>query len=41
LQLVDAELSRINEQLGRGGLDDIAVLGRYLELKYDGDRHLG
>lgn len=41
LQLVDAELSRINEQLGRGGLDDIAVLGRYLELKYDGDRDLG
>jgi len=35
LQLIDAELARASEQLGHGPLDEIAVLGRYLELKYD------
>lgn len=35
LRLIDAELARATEQLGRGALDGIAVQGRYLELKYD------
>ncbi|SFO39747.1 hypothetical protein [Sphingomonas sp. OK281] len=37
LRLIDAELARASDQLGRTTLDDIAVQGRYLELKYSGD----
>jgi hypothetical protein len=40
LQLIDAELARVDAQLGQGALDAIAVQGRYLELKYDGDDRL-
>ncbi len=39
LRLLDTELARAGEQLGRAPLDEIAVQGRYLELKYSaGDR---
>jgi hypothetical protein len=39
MQLIHAELARASEQLGRGALDEVAVQGRYLELKYsDTDR---
>ncbi len=37
LQLIDAEIARAGDQLGRCTLDEIAVQGRYLELKYKGD----
>ncbi|MEG3084411.1 hypothetical protein U1707_12225 [Sphingomonas sp. PB2P12] len=40
LQLIDAELARASEQLGQCTLDQIAVQGRYLELKYSGDSRL-
>lgn len=39
LGLIDLELSRIGEQFDHGALDEIAIHGRYLELKYnDGKR---
>jgi len=34
LALIDAEVSRMTEQLARGALDEVATHGRYLELKY-------
>jgi hypothetical protein len=37
LRLIDAELARAGECLGRSSLDEIAIQGRYLELKYDGE----
>ena len=37
LQLIEAELARTGERLGSEPADAIAVLGRYLELKYDQD----
>ena len=37
LALIDAEVSRMTEQLARGALDEVATQGRYLELKYRGD----
>ncbi|MES3082100.1 hypothetical protein [Sphingomonas faeni] len=37
LQLIDAELARANDLLGQSTLDEIAIQGRYLELKYKGD----
>lgn len=37
LRLIDAELARASEQLGRSTLDEIAVQGRYLELKYSSE----
>ena len=37
LQLIDLELARVCEQLGRGAVDEIAVQGRYLQLKYNAD----
>jgi hypothetical protein len=37
LQLIEAELGRASEQLGRGSVDEIEVFGRYLELKYNED----
>ena len=40
LQLIDAELGRASEELGREPVDRIEVFGRYLELKYDGDGRL-
>ncbi|MEN3745962.1 hypothetical protein TPR58_02195 [Sphingomonas sp. HF-S3] len=40
LQLIDAELARATEQLDRGSFEQIEVLGRYLELKYDRDSGL-
>lgn len=40
LQLIEAELGQASEQLGREPADEIAVLGRYLELKYDGEGRL-
>jgi hypothetical protein len=40
LELIDAELARATEQLGRGHFEEIEVLGRYLELKYDRDSGL-
>jgi len=39
LQLIDEEVARMTEQLARGALDEVATQGRYLELKYRGDRH--
>lgn len=39
LQIIDAELGRASEQLGKTTLDDIAVQGRYLELKYSDTGH--
>lgn len=38
LELIDAELSRIGEQFAYGALDEIAIHGRYLELKYNDGR---
>jgi hypothetical protein len=37
LQLIDAELARASDQLGKSTLDEIAIQGRYLELKYSDD----
>lgn len=37
LELIDAELARMTEQLARGALDEVATQGRYLELKYRGE----
>jgi hypothetical protein len=37
LQVVDGELARMSEQLARGDLEKLAVQGKYLELKYQGD----
>ena len=37
MQLIDAELARASDLLGQRTLDEIAVQGRYLELKYSGD----
>lgn len=37
LQVIDAELTRASDLLGRSTLDEIAIQGRYLELKYNGD----
>jgi hypothetical protein len=34
LQLIDSELARANTLLQQSTLDEIAVQGRYLELKY-------
>jgi hypothetical protein len=39
LQLIDAELARASVQFGRLPADEIAILGRYLELKYDDNGH--
>ncbi len=36
LSVVDAELSRMSEQLARGDLERLATQGKYLELKYSG-----
>ena len=36
LQVVDAELARMSEQLARGDLHKLATQGKYLELKYSG-----
>ena len=41
LTLIDAEVTRMTEQLARGALDDVATQGRYLELKYRGNGGLG
>lgn len=41
MQLIESELARASDVLGRGTLDEIAVQGRYLELKYRGDDPLG
>lgn len=38
LALIDAELCRIGEQIAHGALDEIAIHGRYLELKYNNGR---
>lgn len=40
LKTVDAELSRMSEQLARGDLEKLATQGKYLELKYRGDSDL-
>jgi hypothetical protein len=40
LRLIHAELAIANDQLGQGTLDEIAVQGRYLELKYSRDDRL-
>ncbi len=40
LQIIDAELARASDVLGRSSLDQIAVQGRYLELKYADDGRL-
>ncbi|MEP9400489.1 hypothetical protein [Sphingomonas sp. VNH70] len=40
LRLIDSELARAGEELGRSTFDEIAVQGRYLELKYREDRPL-
>ena len=37
LKTVDAELTRMSEQLARGDLEKLATQGKYLELKYRGD----
>jgi hypothetical protein len=37
LNVVDAELQRMSEQLASGDLYKLATQGRYLELKYQGD----
>jgi hypothetical protein len=37
LAVVDAELSRMSQQLASGDLNTLATQGRYLELKYQGD----
>lgn len=37
LNVVDAELQRMSEQLASGDLHKLATQGRYLELKYQGD----
>ena len=37
LQVVDAELARMSEQLARGDLEKLATQGKYLELKYQGE----
>ena len=37
LNVVDAELQRMSEQLASGDLRKLATQGRYLELKYQGD----
>ncbi|MBW6527400.1 hypothetical protein KZ813_11160 [Sphingomonas sp. RHCKR7] len=41
LRLIDGEIARVDQALGRGAVDGIAVRGRYLELKYDADGELG
>lgn len=38
LALIDAELCRIGEQFAHGAYDEIAIHGRYLELKYNEGR---
>lgn len=38
LELIDAELCRIGEQFAEGAFDEIAIHGRYLELKYNDGR---
>jgi len=40
LKTVDAELSRMSEQLARGDLEKLATQGKYLELKYRGENGL-
>jgi hypothetical protein len=37
LKLIDREIETMTGQIARGELDKLAVRGRYLELKYDGD----
>lgn len=37
LAVVDSELTRMSEQLARGDLEKLAVQGKYLELKYQGE----
>jgi hypothetical protein len=37
LDAVDAELTRISADLGRGSLESLATQGKYLEYKYRGD----
>ena len=37
LKLIDREIETMTGQISRGELDKLAVRGRYLELKYDGD----
>jgi hypothetical protein len=41
LGVIDSEIDRMTEQLARGAFDELATQGRYLELKYEGDRGLG
>lgn len=38
LSVVDSELSRMSEQLARGDLEKLATQGKYLELKYQGNK---
>lgn len=40
LRLIETQLAVTSEQLPRSARDDVAVLGRYLELKYDSDSRL-
>lgn len=37
LGIVDAEISRMTEQLARGAFDELATQNRFLELKYEGE----
>ncbi len=37
LKLIDREIETMTGQISRGELDKLAVRGRYLELKYDGE----
>jgi hypothetical protein len=39
--VIDAEVTRMTEQLARGAFDEVATQRRYLELKYDGAGSLG
>ena len=41
LGVIDAEVTRMTEQLARGAFDEVATQRRYLELKYDGAGSLG
>ena len=38
LRVVDTELQRMSEQLARGDLERLATQGKFLELKYQGDK---
>ncbi len=41
LQVIDAEIERMSEQLASGDLDKLAVQNRFLELKYQEAKELG